>query len=1185
VAPLAQAGDRVEELSWGFGNFVNSDYAHCCPADFNWPLYGESFIGAPSGAQLANTGDLLIFPLYKTKLARPGNCFGIALLSLLLNTKGGHLGFCGSPNLYSGDLGSSCNYTDENGQKTQSGSGPANPNLTHVINLVHGRQINLTAVQYLLDNLNHARDGNHAYDIVDQELQRGPGALALVSISDSVKSDLGGHTVVAYKTEYDQNANEKYIHVYNPNYPWKDTANQNYYLDGHHHDCIRIKATGANAGHWEFDFGWEPASDKKAETVTTWSGEPGGDLGGLGDNAGWCMAIPASIVAPKGRSVGSPNGAELKQIGSILLTGAGASVGQMTDSRGRRLLVPGTQTIETDPQAGIGTITPFFPTAGDGTSPLAQLYFALDRAADAFDTQINCGATGYQLMLGAVQSAVSVTTQSGAGGGDRIRVHGVGSDSPGATLFNPYGRNDYAIQFTQIINPSEHSRIFTVDGIVAARGVPIEFEVAQNQAALKVSSPMATARFNLHVSDLRHGAAQSADFINLTVASGQSALIGPSSWISLSNATPIGFSERLSSADIEGYADTLAGAAQGSSGPQFANARDVGGASGGQTTFDTNAAIYIQRASGTNIGNGGDSFQFAYTPMAGDFVCEVEIVAAPTNPGASYGLMARQDSSPTAKYSFLQPYSWTYRVNEGDEQSTDTTETFQLGPDATPRFLRLMRYGATFYGFASGDALTWQPVGADTWDGADPAVPLAVGFASVANGPPSTTHFKVRRFEALTAPPLTPITDEGVSPGTVTASYSFSEADGASPAGFSVQRRDGAFVPRVLGGRLRVTDSGSPQSSSSAFSMAAIQDVEAAIYQFDFDLFLTPPSGSSPAEGLTFTLLSGLDATPVGFAGGALGYQGLGHAPSTGQNISRNSVGIEFELGSGIGHNEGTGPFHVGIDAQNSISSLAVASNDFPSLLSSNGVHARIVYNRGSIGVFLRDASATDAALVKVLETTTLPLSYGQANGAAVFGFTGGTGSNGLTAEIARLVVRRIECNGLPNVALIAGAPQAPVGVGDIVTLDGSLSHSGATNTPQPVTFAWSVISSNASIVGPDFGPTVNIVPSAPGTVTVSLAVDDARCGTSGNATVSFEVTDALPLVGLGAARTAQGLALTWTNPGSNYLFTVETTFSLTHPEWVPAEGGSWPSNITQWIVPSLNSTSQFYRVMVTRGP
>src|SRR5262249_26313319 len=47
LASLARADDRVAELSWGFGNFVNSDYAHCCPGDFTWALYGESFIGAP----------------------------------------------------------------------------------------------------------------------------------------------------------------------------------------------------------------------------------------------------------------------------------------------------------------------------------------------------------------------------------------------------------------------------------------------------------------------------------------------------------------------------------------------------------------------------------------------------------------------------------------------------------------------------------------------------------------------------------------------------------------------------------------------------------------------------------------------------------------------------------------------------------------------------------------------------------------------------------------------------------------------------------------------------------------------------------------------------------------------------------------------------------------------------------
>lgn len=67
-----------------------------------------------------------------------------------------------------------------------------------------------------------------------------------------------------------------------------------------------------------------------------------------------------------------------------------------------------------------------------------------------------------------------------------------------------------------------------------------------------------------------------------------------------------------------------------------------------------------------------------------------------------------------------------------------------------------------------------------------------------------------------------------------------------------MQRRAGAFTPRVEDGRLRLTSTDATESSTAAFAHSVIEDVDAAVYQFDFDLFLTPPEGAAPAEGITF---------------------------------------------------------------------------------------------------------------------------------------------------------------------------------------------------------------------------------------------------------------------------------------------------------------------------------------------
>src|SRR5262245_37131689 len=102
-APCPAGEHPVVKYAWSFKNF-NS--VPCVPGldYYSWQLYMETFIGIP--AEPANNCGLY-YLWYKEayqKVGSKGNCFGMSLLSALINQKGGHLGYCGPVNQYSGDL-------------------------------------------------------------------------------------------------------------------------------------------------------------------------------------------------------------------------------------------------------------------------------------------------------------------------------------------------------------------------------------------------------------------------------------------------------------------------------------------------------------------------------------------------------------------------------------------------------------------------------------------------------------------------------------------------------------------------------------------------------------------------------------------------------------------------------------------------------------------------------------------------------------------------------------------------------------------------------------------------------------------------------------------------------------------------------------------------------------------------
>lgn len=110
----AWQGHEAEAYSFAFHNFDSSDDLPWSSTP-DWSLYRDTFLAIPPEHDpLSSLFEYAFFEIiYKEEIGKSGNCFGIALLSLLLNKKGAHLSVCGAPGNHTGDLHG--HYVDKTG--------------------------------------------------------------------------------------------------------------------------------------------------------------------------------------------------------------------------------------------------------------------------------------------------------------------------------------------------------------------------------------------------------------------------------------------------------------------------------------------------------------------------------------------------------------------------------------------------------------------------------------------------------------------------------------------------------------------------------------------------------------------------------------------------------------------------------------------------------------------------------------------------------------------------------------------------------------------------------------------------------------------------------------------------------------------------------------------------------------
>jgi glucose/arabinose dehydrogenase len=125
--------------------------------------------------------------------------------------------------------------------------------------------------------------------------------------------------------------------------------------------------------------------------------------------------------------------------------------------------------------------------------------------------------------------------------------------------------------------------------------------------------------------------------------------------------------------------------------------------------------VFTVRGSGADIWNAADAFRYVYQPLGGDATLTARVTGVSnTDAWAKAGVMIREGLAPDARHAMMV-------ITPGNGASfqrrtaTAGASAHTPGPlVVAPYWVRLVRSGSTFTGYASSDGVAWTQVGSDT---------------------------------------------------------------------------------------------------------------------------------------------------------------------------------------------------------------------------------------------------------------------------------------------------------------------------------------------------------------------------------------------------------------------------------------------------------------------------------------
>jgi hypothetical protein len=376
---------------WQFENW-GEEVPYCLGScEFSWDLYRETYLGInPTHDWAESPLDCTFYEIYK-KCAEKGNCGGMSLLALALFKYGGYMGFCSPASFYVGTK------NPPNWKCT------ARDDLHRAINIFQARQFSAHGIENFLDvvdagNLNNA---DAAFQKVKELL--GKGDYPLLSIATGYLGD-AAHTVIPF--DYEENpagypTGTRILHIWDPNHPYlKDTSHYSGSGPGTPFHLVIHSATD-----------WQYTSAGRAYP---------------GTSGGWCFVVPMSVVLGKARQ---PMALDMvfDALMTAFVTGPGAAVTQVTDSKGNRLYTSDDEhllrsDLETDTSRRLGGVGrwPWYADAAAVQMP-GELYFMRRYPGEA-DLEFTLRGGNYKLVTATAGNLLEIEIQSPRRSADKIRL-------------------------------------------------------------------------------------------------------------------------------------------------------------------------------------------------------------------------------------------------------------------------------------------------------------------------------------------------------------------------------------------------------------------------------------------------------------------------------------------------------------------------------------------------------------------------------------------------------------------------------------------------------------------------------------------------------------------------------------------------------------------------------------------
>jgi regulation of enolase protein 1 (concanavalin A-like superfamily) len=247
----------------------------------------------------------------------------------------------------------------------------------------------------------------------------------------------------------------------------------------------------------------------------------------------------------------------------------------------------------------------------------------------------------------------------------------------------------------------------------------------------------------------------------------------------------------LSGGPASGYSNTASVITPGAppTGPGW-QSRDIGEVGAAGATSESDGAVTMH-ASGADIWNAADEFQFYYQPVAGDATITVRVTGLGNTHGwAKAGVMFRESLSATSRHAMMivsiaHGTAFQFRsAMAGDSISSTPTEIGSL-----PRYLRLVRTGNTITGYESANGSIWTEAGSITLPGLPSTLYVGLAGTSHNDGVLTTATFDQVSLGGATPPGGLPVPSHFTAVASSSSQLDLSWTDNSTDeTGFLIHR-------------------------------------------------------------------------------------------------------------------------------------------------------------------------------------------------------------------------------------------------------------------------------------------------------------------------------------------------------------------------------------------------------------